>query len=94
MLRLGIVPTVAEVWRLVAWLRVTIVYIGLWLGLRHVVLGTSRARCRLGGAGHRVWPVITLFGMLLLDLIAGAVAPVTAGTLDEQLRNVQGRPSS
>jgi ABC-2 type transport system permease protein len=89
LLRLGIVPTLAEVGRLGAWLSVTIVYIGLWLAFATLcsVLVARAATSALVAIG--VWLALTLFGRLLAELIAGALAPLGAGTLDEQLRNVQ-----
>ena len=89
MLRLGVVPSLAEVGRMAAWLIATIVYIGLWLAFAVLcsVLARRAATSALVAIG--VWLGITLFGRLLADLIAGALAPVTTGTLDEQLRNVQ-----
>lgn len=89
MLRLGLVPTTAEVGRLVAWFSVTIVYIGLWLALATLcsVVLPRAATSALVAIG--VWLAITLFGRILADLIAGAVAPATGASIDEQLRNAQ-----
>lgn len=89
MLRLGLVPTPAEIWRLVAWLAVTIVYIGLWLAFATLcsVLTPRAATSALVAIG--VWLAVTLFGRLIADVVAGAIAPIGAGTIDEQLRNAQ-----
>ena len=89
LLRLGIVPSAAEVGRLVAWLVVTIVYIGLWLAFATLCSVVVRRAATSALVAIGVWLGITLFGRILADLIAGALAPVTSGTIDEQLRNAQ-----
>ena len=89
MLRLGLVPTPAEAFRLVSWLAVTIVYVGLWLAFATLcsVLTPRAATSALVAIG--VWLAFTLFGRLIADVVAGAIAPVGGGTIDEQLRNAQ-----
>lgn len=89
MLRLGLVPAPAELWRLVAWLGVTIVYIGLWLAFATLcsVLTPRAATSALVAIG--VWLAVTLFGRLIADVVAGAIAPIGAGSIEEQLGNAQ-----
>ena len=62
--RLGIVPDSEEIVRLVAWIAVTFVYVGLWLafGLLLSVLVRRAATSALIGFG--VWFVLTIFGGL------------------------------
>ena len=81
-LRLGIVPDVDEILRLVAWILVTAVYVGLWLafGLLLSVLVRRAATSALIGFG--VWFVLTAFGGFILDLIARAVSPITGTTAE------------
>ena len=68
--RLGIVPESEEVVRLVAWIAVTFVYVGLWLafGLLLSVLVRRAATSALIGFG--VWFVLTIFGGLITDIVA------------------------
>lgn len=89
MLRLGLVPTPAELWRLVAWLGVTVVYIGLWLAFATLcsVITPRAATSALVAIG--VWLGVTLFGRLIADVVAGAIAPIGAGSIEEQLGNAQ-----
>jgi ABC-2 type transport system permease protein len=79
LLRLGIVPTPSESARLVAWLLVTIVYIGLWLAFATLcsVLVRRAATSALLSIG--VWLVLSLFGILLARLVAGILNPIGAG---------------
>ena len=90
LLRLGIVPAIGEVERLLVWLVVTIVYIGLWLAFATLcsVLTGRAATSALVAIG--VWLALTLFGTLLADLIAGALAPLSANpTIDETIAHSQ-----
>ena len=87
--RLGIVPESEEIVRLVAWIVVTFVYVGLWLafGLLLSVLVRRAATSALIGFG--VWFVLTIFGGLILDIIARAVSPLTGSTIEEQIGQAQ-----
>jgi ABC-2 type transport system permease protein len=88
-IRLGITPASEEVARLVAWVVVTFIYVGLWLafGLLLSVLIRRAATSALIGFG--VWFVLTIFGSFILDLVARAVSPLTGSTLDELLSQAQ-----
>ncbi len=74
--RLGIVPTLSEVLRLIAWLVVTILYVGLWLAFATLcsVLVRRPATSALLAIG--VWLALSLFGVLLAQVVAGALSPV------------------
>ena len=87
--RLGIIPESEEVVRLVAWIAVTFVYVGLWLafGLLLSVLVRRAATSALVGFG--IWFVLTIFGGLILDIIARAVSPLTGSTIEEQIGQAQ-----
>ncbi|MGH2446213.1 MAG: ABC transporter permease [Candidatus Limnocylindria bacterium] len=78
LLRLGIVPTFSEVLRMVAWLAVTILYVGLWLAFAMLcsVLVRRPATSALLAIG--LWLALSLFGVLLAQLVAGALAPTSA----------------
>jgi ABC-2 type transport system permease protein len=80
LLRLGIVPAWSEVLRLIVWLVVTIAYVALWLafGLLLSVIVHRAATAALIGFG--VWMGIAMFGRFLLNLLLGAIAPVTDAT--------------
>lgn len=91
LLRLGLVPTVAEVERLLAWLVLTIVYIGLWLAFATLCSVLTRRAATSALIAIGVWLALTLFGTLLADLVAGAVAPLPAAnpSIDEQIAHAQ-----
>jgi ABC-2 type transport system permease protein len=73
--RLGIVPTIGEVARMVTWVAVTIVYIGLWLAIATLcsVLVPRAATSALIAIG--LWLAFSLFGALFAQLIAGLLDP-------------------
>jgi len=86
---LGIVPTAAEVTRLVAWLVAAIVFIGVWLAfatLCSVVLQRA-ATSALVAIG--VWLVVALFGMFFAQIAADVVSPVDQGNVQTQIDNAR-----
>ena len=87
--RLGITPAGEEIVRLGAWILVTFIYVGLWLafGLLLSVLVRRAATSALIGFG--VWFLLTIFGSLIVTLVARAVSPVTGTTIDEQIGQAQ-----
>jgi ABC-2 type transport system permease protein len=80
LLRLGIVPAWGEVLRLIVWFVVTIAYVAVWLafGLLLSVIVRRAATAALIGFG--VWMAVAMFGRFLLNLVLGAIAPVTDST--------------
>jgi ABC-2 type transport system permease protein len=89
LLRLGIVPTLSEVVRMVVWLLVTVLYVGLWLAFATLcsVLVRRAATSALLAIG--VWLALTLFGVLLAQLVAGIISPGTASTVQDQLAHAR-----
>jgi ABC-2 type transport system permease protein len=80
LLRLGIVPAWSEVLRLIVWFVVTIAYVAVWLafGLLLSVIVHRAATAALIGFG--VWMAVAMFGRFLLNLVLGAIAPVSDST--------------
>jgi len=80
LLRLGIVPEWSELLRLIVWFIVTIAYVAVWLafGLLLSVVVHRAATAALIGFG--VWMAVAMFGRFLLNLILGAIAPVSDST--------------
>ena len=86
MLRLGIVPTGGEVIRIVAWLFLTILYVSLWLAFGLLLSVVLRRAATSALIGFGVWILVTIFGALLVGLIAGIVAPIEGGgAIEDQL---------
>ena len=90
LLRLGIVPTAVEVWRLVLWLAVTVIYVSFWLGLATLCSVALRRAATSALVAIAAWLVLTLFAGLLLGLVTDAIAPVPEQpTADQIIRNAR-----
>jgi ABC-2 type transport system permease protein len=84
--RLGIVPSFGEVIRLVAWVALSVVWVGLWLAFGLLLSVVIRRAATAALVGFGIWLLVAIFGQLIVGLIAGIVAPVAnAGTIDEAL---------
>ena len=88
-LRLGIVPSTDEILRLIAWILVTAVYVGLWLafGLLLSVLVRRAATSALVGFG--AWFLFVIFGSFIADLVANTLSPLTGSTIEQALPQAQ-----
>lgn len=90
MLRLGIVPSGAEVARLVIWLLVTFVYVSFWLGLSCLCSVVFRRAATSAIVGIAAWLVLAVFGALFIGLLADAISPVPdEATAAEVLANLR-----
>jgi ABC-2 type transport system permease protein len=87
LIRLGIVPGVAEIFRVVLWVLVTIVYVGLWLAFGLLLSVAIRRAATSALVGFGIWFLLTIFGSLIVSLIGGLIAPI-AGAPEDQLRSV------
>lgn len=87
--RLGIVPDSEEVVRLVAWIAVTFVYVGLWLAFGLLLSVVVRRAATSALIGFGIWFVLTIFGGLILDIIGRAISPLTGSSLEEQIGQAQ-----
>lgn len=74
---LGIVPTAAEVTRLVVWLVAAVVYVGVWLALATLASVRLRSASTSAMVSLGVWLVLALFGGLIAQVVADALAPAT-----------------
>ncbi len=88
--RLGITPAPEEILRLVAWILVTVVYVGLWLAFGLLLSVVFRRAATSALIGFGVWFLFTTFGPLILNFIATAVSPVTGSTVPEQIGQAAG----
>ena len=83
--RLGLVPAVSEIVRLIAWYLVTVVYVGLWLafGLLLSVVIRRGATAALAGFGVWLFVAIPYFGPRFVSAILGIFLRPATG--EEQL---------
>lgn len=73
--RLGVVPSGAEVTRLVVWILLAVVYVGFWQGLATLASVVSRRASTSALIPVGVWLVLTLFGGFIFGAIAGMISP-------------------
>ncbi|MFO7262576.1 MAG: ABC transporter permease [Bacillota bacterium] len=88
-LMIGIPPTVEEFFRIVLFLLVSIVYIGVWLNLAIMFSILFKQAATSALSCLAVWLFFTLFFAMVVNLIIGATAP-TEITDVEQLIGYQG----
>ena len=89
MLRLGIVPHPTEVLRLVSWLIVTFLYVGLWLAFGLLLSVVVRRAATAALIGFGVWLLVTVFGELITTLLSGLLAPAAGASADTILGSYQ-----
>lgn len=89
--RLGITPSPADVGRLVAFLVVAVLYVGVWLALSLLFSVALRGAATSALAAISAWLVFTVFSTLIFGVIADRVAPVSAGEprFEEEIRNAR-----
>ena len=77
MLRLGIVPALSEVTRVIIWLLVTILYVAFWLsfGLLLSVVIRRAATSALVAFGTWLFVAVPFFGPFLIGFVASVLAP-------------------
>jgi ABC-2 type transport system permease protein len=81
LLRLGITPDVSEIFRLLAWLGLTILYVGLWLAFGTLLSVVMRRAATSALVGLGVWFFVAVpqFGQFLVSIV-GAVVSGSATT--------------
>jgi len=78
--RLGIVPDADQLLRLVLWVAVTMVYVGLWLAFGLLLSVVFRRASTSALVGFGVWLLLSVFGGLIVSLINGFIAPLAGST--------------
>ena len=87
---LGIVPSIAEVLRVLLWLVAAVVYVGFWLALATLASVRLRRASTSSLVSIAVWLVLALFASLIFQLVAGVLAPAPSDATPAQvLHNAQ-----
>ncbi len=76
---LGITPEAGEVARIVVWMIALVAFVGVWLAFAVLCSTAMRRPSTAALVAIGVWLVLTLFGGLLAQVTADALAPVDAG---------------
>jgi ABC-2 type transport system permease protein len=86
--RLGITPGIDEVIRLVAWVVVSIVYVGFWLAFATLCSVALRRAATSALVAIGVWLLVTIFANFLVSAVANVVAPASSGaSVNDQIAN-------
>lgn len=89
--RLGIIPSPNELLRIVVWMLVTIVYVGLWLAFGLLLSVVLRRAATSALVAFGVWFVVAAFGRFLAGLLLGFLVPVSNVLNEENLAAIQTR---
>jgi ABC-2 type transport system permease protein len=84
-LRLGLVPSLADLARVVAFFVVAVVYVGVWLALAILLSIVSRKAATIALGTIAVWLLMAFFAGLISGSIADAVHPTDANSTPEQV---------
>jgi ABC-2 type transport system permease protein len=77
-LRLGIVPHGEEILRLIVWVLVTFVYVGIWLAFGLLLSVVIRRAATAALVGFGVWFLIAVLGDLFVRILTGLVSPASS----------------
>lgn len=88
--RLGITPGPEDVARLIVYLVLAVVYIGVWMAFALLCSVTMRRAATSALVAIAVWLILTLFGTLLASLLAGVISPADASSaVADQIANIR-----
>jgi ABC-2 type transport system permease protein len=73
---LGVVPGIEEVWRIIIYLVISIIYVSFWLGISMLFSILFRTIATSALASIAVWIFFSFFVSLGASVVANAVAPV------------------
>jgi ABC-2 type transport system permease protein len=76
-LQLGILPGIEDVVRLVIWVGLAVVYVGLWLAVALLCSVVFRRAATSALVSIAAWLVLTLFANLLVGVVAEVISPVS-----------------
>jgi ABC-2 type transport system permease protein len=87
--RLGIVPSLSDLARLLLWLVAATAYVGVWLALALLCSVLMRRAATSALVGIAVWIVVVIFGSLLAQLGADVIRPENASQPVTTLENAR-----
>jgi ABC-2 type transport system permease protein len=88
--RLGLIPVLSEVVRIVLWVALTIVYVGVWLSFAMLLSVAFNRAATSALAGLGTWLLVVVFGSFLIRLVLAILVPYPAtATPAEQLTTLQ-----
>jgi ABC-2 type transport system permease protein len=88
LIRLGITPAAYEVLRLLVWLLITTIYVGLWLAFGLLLSVVFRRAATSALIGFGVWLVVAVFGQFLARFALAFLLPVSSVLSEENLQTL------
>jgi ABC-2 type transport system permease protein len=82
---LGVVPGIEELWRIIIYLMISIVYVSFWLGISMLFSIVFRSIATSALASIAMWIFFSFFVSLGANVVANALAPVPASGADPEL---------
>lgn len=81
---LGVVPGIEEIWRIIIYLVVSIVYVSFWLGISMLFSIVFRSIATSALASIAIWIFFSFFISLGASVVANAVAPISESGSDSE----------
>jgi ABC-2 type transport system permease protein len=81
---LGVVPGIEEVWRIIIYLAISIIYVSFWLGISMLFSILFRTIATSALASIAVWIFFSFFVSLGASVVANSLAPVPQGGADSE----------
>jgi ABC-2 type transport system permease protein len=82
---LGVVPGVEEVWRIIIYLVISIIYVSFWLGISMLFSIVFRSIATSALASIAMWIFFSFFISLGANVVANALAPIPASGADPEI---------
>jgi ABC-2 type transport system permease protein len=86
-IQLGVVPGIEEVLRLVIWIGLAVVYVGVWLAFALLCSVLFKRAATSALVSIAAWLVLAFFANLLVGVVAGVISPTGEGSLQELIDN-------
>jgi ABC-2 type transport system permease protein len=83
--RLGLIPSGADLARLIAFFVVSVVYVGVWLALAILLSIVSRKAATIALGTIAIWLLMAFFAGLISGVIADAVHPTSSTSTPQQV---------
>ncbi len=81
---LGVVPGIEEIWRIIIYLIISIIYVSFWLGISMLFSILFRSIATSALASIAIWIFFSFFVSLGATAVANAVAPIPSSGADSE----------
>jgi ABC-2 type transport system permease protein len=81
---LGVVPSIEEVWRIIIYLIISIIYVSFWLGISMLFSIVFRSIATSALASIGIWILFWIFIPFMAGIVANAAAPIPASGAESE----------